>query len=229
MSGPAQTMPSPILRAYMPITTGTHETGTRRRRADAERSVQAILDAALAALTNDPDASMSEIARQAGVVRATVYVHFPTREALIATITDRALAETSEALRAVNVRDGEPAEALSRMLSVSWKIIGRYRALVAINSRPWPEHLRSTHEPILRRIRPLLKRGQNTGAFNRDLSLGWMQTVLLELIHAASREVSADRLSEPEAERALIATVTGALAPPPKSQATGRTGSRARG
>jgi hypothetical protein len=40
-----------------------------------------------------------------------------------------------------------------------------------------------------------------------------MLTVVLDLIHAASREVTAGRLPEAEAERALIATVTGALSP----------------
>jgi TetR/AcrR family transcriptional regulator, mexCD-oprJ operon repressor len=201
----------------MPTTSEMGSAVSGRRRADAERSVQAILDAALAALTSDPDVSMSEIARRAGVVRATVYVHFPTREALIAAITDRAFAETSEALRTVDVRDGDPAEALSRVLSASWRIIGRYHALVAINSRLGPEHLRSMHEPIMRQLRPLLQRGRRTGALNPELSVDWMQSVLLELIHAASREVSTGRLSEAKAERALIATVTGALAPPRQS------------
>lgn len=206
----------------MPSTQDKHPAGPRPRRADAERSIEAILDAALAALADDPDTSMSEIARRAGVVRATVYVHFPTREALIAAITDRAFAETSEALRGVDVRDAEPREALSRMLSASWKILGRYHALVAINSRLGPEHLRAMHEPVLRRIGPLLERGQASGAFNPDLSLDWMQTVLLELVHAASREVSSGRLTEDQAEHALIATISGALAPPPRSRARGR-------
>lgn len=49
----------------------------RRRRADAERNVARILDAAIDALAGDPEASMAEIARRAGVVRATVYVAHP--------------------------------------------------------------------------------------------------------------------------------------------------------
>jgi hypothetical protein len=38
-----------------------------------------------------------------------------------------------------------------------------------------------------------------------------MLTVLLELMHAASREVTAAGLSEENAQRALIASTTGAL------------------
>jgi AcrR family transcriptional regulator len=190
------------------------DTPTGRRRADAERSVAAILDAAVDALASDREASMAQIARRAGVVRATVYVHFPTREALIAAVTDRAVAEASEALRATAADQGDPAEALVRMLGASWQTLGRYHALVVINARLGHEQLRALHQPILEHLRPLLVRGQRTGAFNRDLPVDWMLTVLLELIHAASRAVSARELAEPEAERALIATALGALSAP---------------
>ena len=39
-------------------------------------------------------ASMAEIARRAGVVRATIYVHLTTRGSLIAAITDRAITDS---------------------------------------------------------------------------------------------------------------------------------------
>jgi AcrR family transcriptional regulator len=168
---------------------------------------------------------MAEVARRAGVVRATIYAHFPTREALIAAITDRAIAEATDALRASAPDHGEPADALARMLTASWRTLGRYHALVQINSRLGPEHMRALHQPVLRLVRPLLKRGQASGAFNRDLPLEWMLTVLLELIHAASRELATGTLPEHEAERALIASITGAFSPlnrPPRPTAPAR-------
>lgn len=156
---------------------------------------------------------MEAIARRAGVVRATLYVHFPTREALIAAVTDRAIAEAADAMRAADPAKGEPVDALVRVLESAWRTVGRYHPLVAINARLAPERMQQFHEPVLGLVRQVLERGRASGAFNPDHPIDWMLTVVLELIHAASREMSAGRLAEDTAERALIASVVGALSP----------------
>jgi AcrR family transcriptional regulator len=53
------------------------------KRSDARRNRDAILAAALEALTASPDASLNAIAKRAGVANATLYRHFPTREELV--------------------------------------------------------------------------------------------------------------------------------------------------
>jgi AcrR family transcriptional regulator len=53
------------------------------KRSDGRRNRDAILAAALDALTESPDASLNAIAKRAGVANATLYRHFPTREQLV--------------------------------------------------------------------------------------------------------------------------------------------------
>jgi AcrR family transcriptional regulator len=147
-----------------------------------------------------------------GVARATLYAHFPTREALIAAVTDRAIAESAAAIGAANPGLGEPVEALERVLAAAWRMLGNYHALVAINASLGPERLRALHEPVLGQIAPIVERGRRSGAFDASAPLHWQLTVVLEVVHTASREASAGRLPEDVAERALLASVTGALA-----------------
>jgi AcrR family transcriptional regulator len=187
----------------------------RRRRSDAQRSVQAILAAALEALASDPDASMAEIARRAGVVRATIYVHFPTRESLLDAVMDHAIAGVAQAMAAVDPERGEPREALERLLCASWRKLDQFRALVAINTgRLSPKELHRRHVPVLEQIAPLIERGQKDGVFRRDLPISWHLAVILAIVHAASGELHGGRLSEPEAESAMLTTVIGAIAGP---------------
>jgi AcrR family transcriptional regulator len=56
---------------------------TELKRSDGRRNREAILAAALEALTESRDASLNAIAKRAGVANATLYRHFPTREELV--------------------------------------------------------------------------------------------------------------------------------------------------
>jgi AcrR family transcriptional regulator len=185
----------------------------RRRRADAERSVARILDAAVEALAEDQDASMSAIARRAGVVRATVYVHYPTRDALLGAVTDRAIDEVAAVIAAADPEHGDPADALRRVIAAAWRTLGRYHALVAINTSTHDaERLHDRHAPVLGRMLPLIERGQAAGAFRADVPAAWHLAMLLAVIHAASAEVRAGHIAEERAESAVTATILGAVA-----------------
>jgi AcrR family transcriptional regulator len=186
----------------------------KHRRADAERNTTAIIEAALEALANDPDASMAEIARRAGVVRATVYMHFPTRESLLDAVMEDAVAQVAEATRGAEPTQGEPGEALERVLRATWHKLSDFQTLLAINtSRLSAKELHRRHQPVMTLFVPLIERGQKKGVFRSDLPGSWHLGMVRAIAHAASAELRSGRIDESQVEDALISTAANALRP----------------
>src|SRR5690349_14278860 len=66
------------------MATKRHKTQVRKPRTDAQRNRERILEKAKEAFTRfGANASLDEIAKQAGVGPGTLYRHFPTRDALL--------------------------------------------------------------------------------------------------------------------------------------------------
>ena len=195
--------------------TQTAEASARkRRRADAERNASAIVDAALEALAIDPDVSMAEIARRAGVVRATIYIHFPTRESLLDAVMEHAVGQVADATRQAEPTQGEPREALDRVLRATWLKLSDFHALLAINTgRLSAKELHRRHQPVMTLFVPLIERGQKEGVFRNDLPVSWHLAMVRAIAHAASAEVRSGRIPEAEVESAMLSTVRNALGP----------------
>jgi len=186
----------------------------KRRRADAERNRVTIVDAALEALASDPDVSMAEIARRAGVVRATVYMHFPTRESLLDAVMEHATSLVAEAIRGAEPDRGEPKEALERVLRATWKQLGQFHSVLGINiSRLSAKELHRRHLPVTTQFIPLLERGQAEGVLRSDVSAAWLIAVLRAVVHVASTELQAGRLSQADVERTMLTTALAAVGP----------------
>jgi AcrR family transcriptional regulator len=181
---------------------------TRPRRADAERSIAAILDAAVELLSERPDASMEDIAGAAGVSRQTVYAHYSSREALLDAVSDRAMAQAVAAIDEAQPEQGPPAVALERLVAASWRTVGRHaRLLDSMHGQRSPEELHALHAPILARLERLVRRGKRAGVFDRRQPTTWLLSTVLSLSHGAAAEVRAGRMSAEDAGRALTRSV----------------------
>jgi AcrR family transcriptional regulator len=176
-----------------------------RRRADAERNIAAILDAAVEVLGERPDASMAEIAAAAGVARQTVYAHFESREALLAAVADRAMAATLAAIDAAELPRGSAGDALVRLTRSWWSSIEPMaRVLEALTTAfPARDEMHEFHSPIVARIEGLVRRGQRSGEFDAELPVEWVAVSFLALMHAAAEQVAAGRMDSAKAESAL--------------------------
>ncbi|MGW7513558.1 TetR/AcrR family transcriptional regulator [Streptomyces massasporeus] len=193
------------------MTTGTSRADANRRR---------ILDVALAELLRDPDASMDQIARAAGVVRRTVYGHFPSREALISTLVDEAVEVLSAAHTAGREDVRDPAEAVARSVLAVWAIADRYRLLVALAQRTVTmQGIRERLAPVRQESIGLLQRGLDEDVFSSPLPAPALAYVHEQMLFAVMEAVNDGLLAAREAGRCAAVTVLTA-AGVPASKAT---------
>jgi AcrR family transcriptional regulator len=172
----------------------------RRRRSDARRSIDAILNAARTVLGEQPDASMEDIATAAGVTRQTVYAHFPSRDALIAALLRAAGAETLAAIDAAHLDTAPPADALRQFLDIGWQLIRGYPFLLrsALAQSPQPGDP-AAHQAGTAQLEQIIRRGQRAGDFDRTLPAAWLAVAIVGLVRTAAEEVAAGRLTTSEA------------------------------
>jgi AcrR family transcriptional regulator len=181
-----------------------------QRRADFVRNFDRIIDGATAALADNPSASMTEIAARSGVVRATLYRHFPAREDLLRAIYRSALANIDSAIKGAEPERGTAIEALEREIEALVGVIGRFRALVE-QRLDFPDLLPEA-EATFTPIYALVERGQEQGSVRKDLPAPWLATVVIMLSVSAVRSIDLGELESTEAATAAKRTILAALA-----------------
>ncbi len=166
----------------------------RRRRSDARRSIDAILNAARTVL----GAAAAEVTRQ------TVYAHFPSRDALIAALLHAAGAETVAAIDAARLDTAPPADALRQFLDIGWELIRRYPFLLAPALTRSPPGSSDPHHAGTARLEQIIRRGQRAGDFDRALPAAWLASAIIGLFRAAAEQVAAGRLTTSKAAAMLL-------------------------
>ena len=160
----------------------------------SERTRALILDAAARVLGRRTDAAMTDIADEAGIGRATLYRHFPTREALLRGAADAGTAELADAMDAAKLDELPVERAIARVTAVFLRTGAKYAALIGCQ-------IEEPHDPVAKQrvIQPLrdtIARGMREMVLRDDLA----GDALFEMFSALI-------------ERALWLTVAGTLTP----------------
>lgn len=172
-------------------------------RADALRNRGAILDAAVDVLAVDPSASLGEVARRAGLGRATLYRHFPSREALREAIRAEALARAEGALRGAALDDVPAREGVRRAAEVLVPLGMRFRVLLAEGADLDPEFVAARDRvlaPLLGLVARAVAEPHQGGP---AVSPAWAGMVLVNLLVSAARAADAG-LIEADAAGELV-------------------------
>lgn len=200
----------------MPATTGP------RRRADAERNIARIVSAARSTLSADPNASVDDIAKAAGVGRMTLYGHFRTRADLVEAALTDALRAGDQTLATVDLT-GDPRQALARLLESSWSLVAESAALLIAAQGVLPAgRVRELHTDPAERVEDLVRRGQRDGVFRTDLPIAWLVGVVHYILKGAAEEIRAGRITTADVAHLVTATVLPTLtaSPPAPHQPT---------
>lgn len=182
-------------------------TRSRPRRSARE----AVLDAAAAVLASNPSAPMSAVAEAAGVGRATLYRHFPTREALVREL----------ALEAIERTDAAVAPILEQGLSSEDTLRGMFEAIVPLGDR---FHFLANErvddpevaEQIRRQTREMeefVEIAKSDGLFAPGLPTAWIVAAIDALIWAAWDTVREGTVAPRDAASLAFRTLTRGLTP----------------
>ncbi|MEU6611011.1 TetR/AcrR family transcriptional regulator [Streptomyces shenzhenensis] len=165
-----------------------------RRNARSNRA--RILATARQEFGRNPDVTLEEIARAAGVVRRTLFGHFPGRAALVEALTE----EASQALRTVVAGQSESAQTpdheLARFVLRVWPVGDRYRLLLALVRQDLgAQRVSEVLAPAREEATAILDRGQREGMFHTYVpsavlgaGLEALVLSLLESVHVGAWE-----------------------------------------
>ena len=173
---------------------GAPERAPRRLRADAQRTIDSLLEAAKAVFaTSGVDAPAKEIADLAGVGVGTLYRHFPQRSDLVKAVFQREVDACADAAPALTAAY-EPGDALARWLYRYTEFVATKRGLAAAlhSGDPafdaLPGYFRQRLEPALG---SLLEAATASGEIRADISPEYLLRAVANLCLSVADEGAA--------------------------------------
>ncbi|MDT7843979.1 TetR/AcrR family transcriptional regulator [Streptomyces justiciae] len=154
-----------------------------------------VLRSAAALLTRKSTATMDEVAKAAGISRATLHRHFAGRDALVRALEALGIEECEAALDAARLDEGPASDAVRRMVREMEPAAALLAFLYTENQLFEGEEQNAGWTRIDDRVSALFRRGQESGEFRIDLSPVWFTEAVYGLLASGAWAVSEGRVA----------------------------------
>ena len=169
----------------------------------------ALLDAAATLFAARPSAAMDDVARAAGVSRATLFRRYPSLSALVGALSRQA-AEDFVAATGEDATDAG-ADCVSALRGLVARLVPLGSRYGVMATQPLDELV---EQDLLDRaaagedrVRALVRRGQEEGTFRVDVEPEWVLTALVWLVVGAADGVRLGRLAPARVEAQVTDTL----------------------
>lgn len=152
--------------------------------------------------------TMSRIAEETGIGRATLYKYFPNIEAILLAWHERHIVRHLDLLAAARDRDGTPVERLEAVLRAYADITHQSHDNDLATLLHRGEHVVRAQQHLRDLVRDLIAAGAKTGDLRGDIPPGELATYCLHALTAASSAPT-----KPAVQRLVEVTLTGLQRP----------------
>ncbi|MFF4469012.1 TetR/AcrR family transcriptional regulator [Streptomyces sp. NPDC001599] len=168
-----------------------------------------VLRSAATLLTRKSTATMDEVARAAGLSRATLHRHFAGRDALVRALESLGIAECEAALAAARTDEGPAADAVRRLVREMEPSAGLLAFLYTENQLFEGEEQNEGWTRIDTGLTELFRRGQEGGEFRIDLTPAWLTEALYGLLASGAWAVAEGRVARNDFTHMIVELLLG--------------------
>ena len=174
---------------------------------------QTLLDAAITLLSDNPSISFVEIAEAAGVGRASLYRHFPTREDLLREVSIEAIKVMDDAVKHIFWEAKTTQEAFDMTIK-SLVPLGHQISFLArieeVNDKKVMKALKRQNDDMIQ----LIKAAQKENLLDPAVNPHWINDVFNGLIVAAWSNIKQNQITNDQASDLVSRSLFSGLSSP---------------